>query len=59
VAACGGVWAAARGLVPALIAGRLATDYPEDQACRVSHEAMLLCVVKRYFKIESWLGDGS
>jgi IS30 family transposase len=25
---------------PASIAGRLATDYPEDQACRVSHEAI-------------------
>ena len=29
------------GWSPASIAGRLATDYPEDQACRVSHEAIV------------------
>jgi IS30 family transposase len=29
-----------RGWSPASIAGRLAIDYPEDQACRVSHEAI-------------------
>ncbi len=28
------------GWSPASIAGRLATDYPDDQACRVSHEAI-------------------
>ena len=28
------------GWSPASIAGRLAIDYPEDQACRVSHEAI-------------------
>src|SRR3954465_4098129 len=28
------------GWSPASIAGRLATDYPGDQACRVSHEAI-------------------
>ncbi len=28
------------GWSPASIAGRLVTDYPEDQACRVSHEAI-------------------
>jgi transposase, IS30 family len=28
------------GWSPASIAGRLATDYPEDQACRVSHEVI-------------------
>jgi len=28
------------GWAPASIAGRLATDYPDDQACRVSHEAI-------------------
>jgi IS30 family transposase len=29
-----------RGWSPASIAGRLPCDYPEDQACRVSHEAI-------------------
>jgi IS30 family transposase len=29
-----------RGWSPASIAGRLATDYPDEQACRVSHEAI-------------------
>jgi IS30 family transposase len=29
-----------RGWSPASIAGRLASDYPDDQACRVSHEAI-------------------
>src|SRR3954453_4250640 len=28
------------GWSPASIAGRLPTDYPDDQACRVSHEAI-------------------
>jgi IS30 family transposase len=28
------------GWSPASIAGRLATDYPDDEACRVSHEAI-------------------
>jgi len=28
------------GWSPASIAGRLVTDYPDDQACRVSHEAI-------------------
>ena len=28
------------GWSPASIAGRLASDYPDDQACRVSHEAI-------------------
>src|ERR687894_264047 len=28
------------GWSPGSIAGRLPTDYPEDQACRVSHEAI-------------------
>ena len=28
------------GWSPASIAGRLSTDYPDDQACRVSHEAI-------------------
>jgi IS30 family transposase len=35
------VWRQLRGgWSPASIAGRLATDYPDDQACRVSHEAI-------------------
>lgn len=29
-----------RGWLPASIAGRLPRDYPEDEACRVSHEAI-------------------
>ncbi|WP_139320239.1 IS30 family transposase, partial [Pseudonocardia sp. Ae505_Ps2] len=29
-----------RGWSPASIAGRLPTEYPDDQACRVSHEAI-------------------
>ena len=29
------------GWSPGSIAGRLPTDYPEDQACRVSHEAIV------------------
>jgi transposase, IS30 family len=28
------------GWSPASIAGRLPSDYPDDQACRVSHEAI-------------------
>jgi IS30 family transposase len=28
------------GWLPASIAGRLPSDYPDDQACRVSHEAI-------------------
>ncbi|WP_412102823.1 IS30 family transposase [Plantactinospora sp. KLBMP9567] len=36
----GGSRAAAAGLVPASVAGRLALDYPDDQAYRVSHEAI-------------------
>jgi transposase, IS30 family len=35
------VWRQLRGgWSPASIAGRLAMDYPDDQACRVSHEAI-------------------
>src|SRR3954466_5122217 len=35
------VWRQLRGgWSPASIAGRLAIDYPDDQACRVSHEAI-------------------
>ena len=29
------------GWSPGSIAGRLPTDYPDDQACRVSHEAIV------------------
>jgi IS30 family transposase len=37
---------------PKQISKRLRQDFPDDDTMRVSHEATLLCVVKRYSKIE-------
>jgi IS30 family transposase len=47
------------GWSPASIAGRLPRDYPGDQACRVSHEAIYQWVVAsdindRPRKIHDW-----